>query len=337
MKNLLLSLCVSSALATAATTRAQTPGAPAASPPTASPAATAPGATPTAAQAAEQPRALPTPTPTEDEQALLKLEQDWGDATMKGDVAFVDRSEAEEYVYTDPNGQLSNKKDSLEAAKGGAAKISSFKIRDVKVHVYGDSAVLTGQTQLKGKDENGGDFSGDYRWTDVFVRRDGRWQAVASQATTIQSNDSADNTQAVLHRPTAEGLPAPAFLRVAGPLPLTITPEEKALIQLEQDWAKACATGDTAFADYVEAEEYVFTALNGQKRNKSQDIAFLKANPIKFELRSIQAHIDGDTAVVSGEATETQGAISAEIRWTDHFVRRNGRWQAVSGESKLAQ
>ena len=329
MKNLLLSLCVSGALATAATTRAQSPDTPAASP------STAPAATTTPAQAAEPPKAVPTPTPTEDEQALLKLEQDWGDATMKGDVAFVDRSEAEEYVYTDPNGQLSNKKDSLEAAKGGAAKISSFKIRDVKVHVYGDSAVLTGQTQLKGKDENGGDFSGDYRWTDVFVRRDGRWQAVASQATTIQPNDSADNnTQAVLQRPTAEGLPVPAFLRVAGPLPRTLTPDKKALVQLEQDWAKACATNDTAFADKVEAGEYVFTALNGQKRNKSQDLTFIKANPIKFELRNIQAHVDGDTAVVSGRATETQGAISTEIVWTDHFVRR---WLAVSGESKLAE
>ena len=334
MKNLLFSLCVSSALAAAATARAQTPGAPAASPSATPPAA---AAAPAAALPPEPPKAAPTPALTEDEQTLLKLEQDWGDATMKGDVAFVDRAEAEEYVYTDPNGQLSNKKDSLEAAKGGAAKISSFKIRDVKVHVYGDSAVLTGQTQLKGKDENGADFSGDYRWTDVFVRRDGRWQAVASQATTIQSDDSADNnTQAVLRRPAAEGLPAPAFLRVAGPLPLTFTPEEKALVQLEQDWAKACATGDTGFADSVEAEEYVFTALNGQKRNKSQDLAFLKANPIKFELRNIQPRVDGDAAVVSGEATETQGAISAEIRWTDHFVRRNGRWQAVSGESRLA-
>ena len=166
MKSLFLSLCVSGALAAAAVASAQTPDAPAASPAAASPAPSAtPGVTPTAAVAAEQPKAVPTPTPTADEQTLLKLEQDWGDATMKGDAAFVDHCEADEYVYTDPNGQLSNKKDSLEAAKAGATKIASFKIRDVKVHVYGDAAVLTGQTQLKGKDEGGNDISGDYRWT----------------------------------------------------------------------------------------------------------------------------------------------------------------------------
>ena len=227
MKNLLFCLCVSGVLAAAASARAQTPAASPEPMPAVTPAVAAtPGATPAAAPASEPPKAVATPALTEDEQTLLKLEQDWGEATMKGDVAFVDRSEAEEYVYTDPNGQLSNKKDSLDAAKAGATKISSFKIRDVKVHVYGDSAVLTGQTQLKGKDDSGNDISGDYRWTDVFIRREGRWQAVASQATTIQPNDSADNTQAVLRRPTAEGLPAPAFLPVAGPLPLTLTPGE---------------------------------------------------------------------------------------------------------------
>ena len=335
MKNLLSSLCVAGVLA-AATARAQTPPPPPT--PAAVPAAeSTPGATPTVAQASEPPKAVATPTPTGDEQTLLKLEQDWGEATMKGDVAFVDRSEAEEYVYTDPNGQLSNKKDSLDAAKAGATKIVSFKIRDVKVHVYGDSAVLTGQTQLKGKDDNGTDISGDYRWTDVFIRREGRWQAVASQATAIQPGDSADHTQASPLRPTSEGLSAPAFLPVAGPLPLTLGPDEKALIQLERDWAKACGTGDTAFADSVEANEYVFTSYNGQKRSKSQDLAFMKANRIRFELRNVQAQVDGDTAVVTGQATEIQGDISAEIRWTDHFVRRDGRWQAVAGESKLVQ
>ncbi len=182
MKSLLLSLIVSGAL-TATVARAQTPT-PATSPEGA--------ATPAAAPAAEQPQPAATPALSEDEKALLKLEQDWGEATMKGDVAFVDHSEADEYVYTDPNGQMSNKKDSLEATKAGAAKLDSFKIRDVKVHVYGDTAVLTGQTQLKGKGDDA-DMSGDFRWTDVFIKRDGRWQAVASQATAIQSADPGGN------------------------------------------------------------------------------------------------------------------------------------------------
>ena len=51
----------------------------------------------------------------------------------------------------------------------------------------------------------------------------------------------------------------------------------------------------------------------------------------------MQAHIDGDKAEVSGQAKETQGDVNAEIRWTDHFVRKDGRWQAVSGQSMLVQ
>ena len=57
-------------------------------------------------------------------------------------------------------------------------------ISDVKVSVYGKVAVMTGlnrsQASFKGMDA-----SGEYRFTDVFVKRDGRWQVVTSHLTRV--------------------------------------------------------------------------------------------------------------------------------------------------------
>jgi ketosteroid isomerase-like protein len=58
----------------------------------------------------------------------------------------------------------------------------SIQITDMKVRVYGNTAIVTARAEVKGNDL-GEDFSGPYRFTRVWVRRNGRWQAVSYQAT----------------------------------------------------------------------------------------------------------------------------------------------------------
>ncbi len=130
----------------------------------------------------------PSPTPSADEKAVLQLEQDWCDALAKHDADFLQRALAEEYRYTDPAGRVSGKADEVARAKTGDIQIENFQLSDEKVQIYGETAVMTGQTAIKGKDK-GDEISGDYRWTDLFVKRGGNWQVVASQATVIQTED----------------------------------------------------------------------------------------------------------------------------------------------------
>ena len=52
----------------------------------------------------------------------------------------------------------------------------------MKVRVFGTTAIVTGSDTEKST-YKGKDSSGKYVWTDVFVERNGRWQAVASQST----------------------------------------------------------------------------------------------------------------------------------------------------------
>ena len=122
------------------------------------------------------------------EKTVLQFEQDWTAALAKHDLNFLERAEAEEYTYTDPAGRTSHKDDDLARAQMGDMQIDSFSIKDEKVQMYGDTAVITGQTDIKGA-ERGTNITGSYRWTDLFVRRNGDWQVVASQATAIQEDD----------------------------------------------------------------------------------------------------------------------------------------------------
>ena len=123
-------------------------------------------------------------TPSAVEQDLLKLESNWGDALLKNDTAALERIYADEYLFTDSEGVTWNKSQDLANTKSGASKITSFKLEDMKVHVYGEAAVVTGKTILKGTFQ-GKDISGQHRFTDVFVKRAGRWQCVATQSTLI--------------------------------------------------------------------------------------------------------------------------------------------------------
>ena len=125
-------------------------------------------------------------TPTSAEQELLKLENDWSHASMKRDSAGLQRFYADEYVFTDADGVMTDKSRELKNLTSGTFRLTSYKFDDTTVHVYGDVAVVTGRNTIKGAWEDlKRDVSGPYRFTDVFVRRGGRWQCVASQSSRI--------------------------------------------------------------------------------------------------------------------------------------------------------
>lgn len=119
-----------------------------------------------------------------DEQMLMKIEQEMADALVKGDAAVLDKYVAENGSFTDPGGAVSNKAQFLAMIKAGDLKMQSSKIEDMKVQMFDDTAVVTYRTVDKGT-YKGTDISGNYRWTDVFVKTKGKWQAVAGQGTRI--------------------------------------------------------------------------------------------------------------------------------------------------------
>jgi len=87
-------------------------------------------------------------------------------------------------VNTDSDGRLTTRAETFARRKSGAIKYNAFTQDDYKVHVTGDTAIVTGRIIMKAM-RDGKDVSGQERFTDTFVRRGGQWQAVASHSSRV--------------------------------------------------------------------------------------------------------------------------------------------------------
>ncbi len=118
------------------------------------------------------------------EKAVMKIENDMLAALLKRDGATFGKYFADDAVLTTPDGGVQTKVQLLADVKSGDLVLESSTISDMKVRVYGDTAVATYTTTDKGKYKKT-DISGRFRWTDTFVRAGGEWKLVAGQGTPI--------------------------------------------------------------------------------------------------------------------------------------------------------
>jgi len=119
-----------------------------------------------------------------DERALMQIERDWATAAAANDAAGLDTLMADEYVGN-TDGRLTPKKQAIADVKSGASKVSSAEASDLTVFVSGDRASVHGLWTEKST-LNGKDTSGQFRFTDTFIKRDGRWQAVTTFSTKLK-------------------------------------------------------------------------------------------------------------------------------------------------------
>ena len=118
------------------------------------------------------------------EEELLKLESAFADAIIKNDLESIGRIVADDWIIVDPNGEIVDRTRFFEVIKSGALTHDIMESEDFRVRVYGDIAVVTAITSTKGK-FMGQEFSTRERATDVFVKREGRWQCVLTHLTRL--------------------------------------------------------------------------------------------------------------------------------------------------------
>lgn len=126
-----------------------------------------------------QAQAAPPAQLGSDEQELIKLENDWLQAFFKNDGAFAARFLADDYLGTDEHGDVKDRTQKVAEIKAGEHLSTSGELDNIRVRVYGEAAVITGRHIMKGLFQ-GKEYRSPYLWTDVFIKRDGRWQCVAS-------------------------------------------------------------------------------------------------------------------------------------------------------------
>jgi len=110
------------------------------------------------------------------------LEKQWAEAGVKGDNSFFDRIAVDDYAIVDASGELRNKRQELAVSQN--EKFQTSTVDDLSVRLYGDSAVVLGRYALTGTNM-GHPYSETGRFTDVWVKRSGKWRLVSSQNTSL--------------------------------------------------------------------------------------------------------------------------------------------------------
>jgi hypothetical protein len=101
------------------------------------------------------------------------------------DLRALDTLLAEELTYTHTTGEVDSKASLLDALRAGRLVYDSISPADVRVRVYGGSAaVVTGTARVQVR-ANGAVRRLGLRFTEVYVRRAGRWELVVWQSTRL--------------------------------------------------------------------------------------------------------------------------------------------------------
>lgn len=121
---------------------------------------------------------------------LWYLEQDWNDAVLKKDKAWFEKNYAAGFTsISSTSGKLLNRAEAITDDTDPSVTMELVETSGMNIRIDGNMAVVTGTFRTKGKDAKGSPFDRKIRYTDTWIRRDGRWQAWASQGTTIPEAD----------------------------------------------------------------------------------------------------------------------------------------------------
>jgi ketosteroid isomerase-like protein len=127
----------------------------------------------------KQTQQFPTPLI---EQELVKLENEWARAWQQPDPAALETLLADDFTLTSSRskGEVTNKRQYIDSTLK-LVRGDGYSFEKMSVRLYGETAVINAYFQQSATFA-GRDWSGDFLLTDVWVKRDGRWQVVARHA-----------------------------------------------------------------------------------------------------------------------------------------------------------
>lgn len=112
------------------------------------------------------------------EEDLKSLDHKWLDAEKRLDVGYCEKFFADSYVLVFPNGQAYTKKEWLGILRGpDHPTITMLDPENIQVHLFGNVAILTDHTTLKGHDSKGNSMDGEFNVFRVVVKQNGAWRA----------------------------------------------------------------------------------------------------------------------------------------------------------------
>jgi ketosteroid isomerase-like protein len=261
------------------------------------------------------------------EKEIRKIDSAVVAAVLASDVSALTKYCAVDLVVNAPNNQIVNGREAvLTKVREGILDYASFECDVEAVEVYGDVAVLMGLETVKprGKAPLAGQTV-RRRFTNVWMKRDGRWQLSARQATII-----------------------PLVLTAS----LSSQPPTKEPTSLEQEIREidgaenaAVLAKDVPMLEKFWAEDFVVNAPNNQVlKGRMDGIQLVKNGIIDYSsfVRNVEAvAVHGDTAIIMGEETvKPQGKApfagqTFHRRFTNIWIKRGGQWQLTARQATI--
>ena len=116
--------------------------------------------------------------------ALTRLEADWNTAHVQGDAATLTRIFGDDLVVMVPGMRMMTKADSLGMFSAGRMKFDRYESSEPQFRIYGDTAIVTGRIR-RTRAVSGKTMDDDWRFTKVYIRREGHWQVVSFHASNV--------------------------------------------------------------------------------------------------------------------------------------------------------
>jgi len=117
-------------------------------------------------------------------QLIRELEERGRRASLNGDASHFEKCASQDFLAINPRGEIQTKSESLEGRKAGHMKFNSLVHQDVQVREYGDTALVTGRSTVKGQFK-GKPTDGSFRFSRLYMNKGGQWKLFWSQSTRI--------------------------------------------------------------------------------------------------------------------------------------------------------
>jgi ketosteroid isomerase-like protein len=239
------------------------------------------------------------------EEELKGLENEAVQAELRADMPAIDRIFSDDWIIVDEEAQVRNKKAEFEPFKTGEEKVTAGRLDDMSVRLFGEAAVVIGRYMFEGSFQ-GKPFDIKGRFTDVWARRNGRWQIVSGQNTAIPEANA------------TEFPPDPFFIANEKEIWEALKRKDKSAATrlLADDFVGMYGFGFFSKSEWVKQidEQYTvddYTIENAKVLHPSANTALLLYN-----------------SNCKGTGTWTEFCSHAS-RISDFFVKRNGQWVAL--------
>jgi len=120
-----------------------------------------------------------------EENRILDLDREWNEAYPRLDYVALDRIVADDWVCIDGTGLVITKSELLTRVASSASFLNPYTFDEITLRIFGEAAIVTGRLSGQMRDSEGIHHV-NQRYMRVYVKRNERWQAVATQVTKIK-------------------------------------------------------------------------------------------------------------------------------------------------------